>query len=740
MSRSGGMSQLLKGIIIGVVLIMAIIGTMSLLDKDNPLSKITDNKDQLINKDSQDISAPSITLNPNNNQNNNDSQDTSNIGDLNAELPNDVSTPIVKKDQSVTNQEIIKPVLEDERQPEEAITKDEKPITYGMMEINAINPNNSQNLKASYTIFDQKNVKVAESKNVSNASYRLPIGQYKVETTLTRIDEATNQIIPVLTKSRYMIIRANSTAKQTFELEPPASTGILQVSAKMNDQIINANFIIQKINGEVVASRNNVKSSLFKLKTGTYKVSVNSGNNKDFRSVEVKAGESTQTVFILKQAAQQGKLLVRIFDTNSSNPVRADITITNVNGSVIQDIKAATQTELSLAVGDYNIKVIGPNGTSNKKIRVNAGQALNEIFRFDLPQSEITKEEDTQDNGTQINENVTIKPIENETPVPTEPENINNKPVTLSIVAKDELTKKPIKSNIYIQTTAGKHLDKRTYVDSANFSLAPGVYKVTVRAKNRNNSVKTIRVSKDQNINETFLLVNPNQTANTQNNKESSNITTKPVQANNKPNAIATGFLNVSMQAARNQRVNQNTLKTHFIVAKSSGEKIVELTSVQAANFKLDVGSYIVTAINNNKRRNQRVNIRQNQNTRLTFNNADFQAIKGTLKSRIVDENGTPVRANLVVTNTSGQIVARANKVSSGVFNLPPARYTISINYQGLSGSEAVNINANEITVQTFTIAPNRNTQQNTTQNRNSSRDIKDILKEKIKKEIRKQF
>ena len=42
MSRSGGMSQLLKGIIIGVVLIMAIIGTMSLLDKDNPLSKLGD--------------------------------------------------------------------------------------------------------------------------------------------------------------------------------------------------------------------------------------------------------------------------------------------------------------------------------------------------------------------------------------------------------------------------------------------------------------------------------------------------------------------------------------------------------------------------------------------------------------------------------------------------------------------------------------------------------------------------
>ena len=36
MSRSGGMSQLLKGVVIGIVLILAIVGTMSLLEKKSP--------------------------------------------------------------------------------------------------------------------------------------------------------------------------------------------------------------------------------------------------------------------------------------------------------------------------------------------------------------------------------------------------------------------------------------------------------------------------------------------------------------------------------------------------------------------------------------------------------------------------------------------------------------------------------------------------------------------------------
>jgi len=155
MSGSGGMSQLIKGIIIGVVLIMAAIGAMSIFDIDK----------------------------------------------------------------------------------EEAAAQSDN-TTFGMLQINAINPDNNQPLKATYTVFDQKNTKVAESKNTANASYRLPIGQYKVETTLDRVDEVTNQVIPVVTKSRYIIVRKNTTVKQTFELEPPATTGVLQVSAKKSASIV----------------------------------------------------------------------------------------------------------------------------------------------------------------------------------------------------------------------------------------------------------------------------------------------------------------------------------------------------------------------------------------------------------------------------------------------------------------------------------------------------------------------
>lgn len=762
MSRSGGMSQLFKGIIIGVLLIMAIIGTMSLLDSDDsPSYSNNDNKSQSKNQDNKEINTPAITLNPIPSSSSSNQKDTETIGDLNAEIPEEVvvntekpavENPVIENtatenttNKNATDVDSIKPVLENERTTEEALAKDAKKITYGLMELSAINPTNNQSIKASYAVYDQKNKKVAQSNNASNVAYRLPTGQYKVQTTLTRIDEVTKKAVPVMTKSRYMIVRTNSTARQTFKLEPPSTTGVLQVSAKINEQIIRANYIVQKANGEVVASRNSVTSSLFKLKSGTYKVTVNSGSNTDFKSVEVKAGESLQTVFNLKQAAQQGKLLVRVFDTRSSNPVRADITITNTNGTVVQKLKSAVQTELSLVTGNYIINVVGPNGTSNKSITITPGQAVNEVFRFDVPDtdSEIASQDNsqispevntqssaqttaentvqntTQENETQINDNVTIKSVETNTEAPVWAE--TNKG-TLSIIAQDEETGKPIKSNIYIQTPSGKHLDKKTYVNSANFSLEPGVYKVTVRATNRSNSVKSIRITENQKISETFLLKNPNKPSTSEvtpspvkpTQAASSPTKTTPAETTSPakptprtPSIIQSGFLNISMLAPRNQKVNPNALNSHFIVTTTAGKKIVELTSVNIANFKLDVGSYIVTAIHKNKRRSQRINIRPNQNTRLAFNTADFEAAKGKLRSRIVDETGRPLRGDLTVTNASGQLVARANNTSNAVFDLPSSRYTIRVNYQGLSGSEVVNITANETTIQTFTIASN---------------------------------
>ena len=688
MSRSGGMSQLLKGIVIGMVLILAIFGTMSLLEVKSP-----DNSAQLNTaKESPSIEAPSISINPGNSEVASDS-----LGRYHSPQQD---APEISAENPTDNPD--KPVLEGEKTVEET----EKPaeiIQFGMLTLSSVNPENKEQLKANYEIFDKDNVKVAESNNSEGASYRLPVGEYKVVTTLTQEDIKTGRTLPTVQKSQYLDVKADSTSNQVFELEPPSTIGVLQVSAVSGNpdgQAMRANFIVQKETGETIATRNNVTNSLFKLDAGSYKVTVSSGNTSDFRTIVVEAGESTEEVFKLQETFNQGRVLVRVFDMRSSTPVAADILISDPSGKAIQDLKSVTQTELSLAEGNYSVRVTGPNGQSNKKITVKAGQVVNEIFRFDAPQSTPT------DQGTQITDNVTIKEVDTESTPDTDQDTVqeNNSTALVNIIALNAADQRPIKSNIYIQTPNGQHLDKRIYVNSGEFRLEPGIYKITVRAKNRENVVKTIRIVANQNISETFLLdrVGSSTAANVP------TPTLAPPKPVKDPAMIPSGFLNVVMLAPNNRAVGRGVLNSHFIVATNAGKKVVELTGVPSANFKLDTGEYIVTAIHKNKRRSQKVSIRENQNTRINFNSANFESNdKGVLRSRVVDESGRPVRANLTVTNMRGQVVAEVFNVSEGIFDLPPRRHTITVNYQGLRGSEVVNVVGGKTTLQTFTIAPN---------------------------------
>ncbi len=738
MSNSGGMSQLLKGIMIGIVLILAIVGTMSLLDKN----KTTDNNpnvDISTAKDNSNIQAPAISINPQTSRNTNNQ--TSQVDS------NQIPTTIDDANSPTNSEE--KPVLEEEpEQPAE--------IQYGMLTVSSINPENKAKLNAGFVIFDKENVKVAETSNANTASYRLPVGEYKITATLTQLPNQSGRPIPAVQKTQQLKITADSKIDQTFELEPPPTIGILQVSAvstKAGNKAVRSNFIVQKENGETVASRNNVTNSLFKLNAGSYKVTVRSGSISDFRTVIVEAGESTEETFKLQEAAAQGRVLIRVFDTRSSNPVNADISIADAQGNLVHELKAITKTEISLAQGNYKIRVIGPNGQSNKNIRVIAGKSLNEIFRFDAPQATVTNTETSDSNisnssnstGTQITDNVTIKAVEPEqnteqNPVQpsaetqTEQTTVENSKIT--ILARNAADNRPIKSNIYIQTPGGKHLDKKVYVDSASFQLPPGVYKITVRSKNRKNNVKTIRISANQQLNETFLMDSVGAST-----PETSKVLApqKPAKPNN-TGIIPSGFLNVLMQAGNNQNVSNKNLNTHFIVTTKAGKKIVELTSVTSGNFKLDTGEYVVTAIHKNKRRKQTVTIRENKTTRLIFNTSDFAIRKGLLRSRIIDEAGRPLKGNLTVKDMKGRVVARANEVSIGEFELAPRRHSINVSYRGLSGSEVVKITSGETTVQTFTIAANSPAPANRDSKKNDSKELKRILRDKIKEQIQKQF
>ncbi len=738
MSGSSGIGQLLKGIVVGIVLILAIVGTMSMLDKKD--SNNANNSNQTpstapINTESNtEIKAPEISIA--------------------SQTPAETTTPEpVESQTDNTSDPEYKPVLEGEKTAEEVeaeqkATEEAAKPKFGILKLSTINPNNKESLMADYVILDDKNTKVAESNNSSTASYRLPVGTYKVITTLSSTTNNTTRNKEPVQSTQTIIISANKISDEIFELEPPTTIGVLQVSATNanNKQSMKANFTVQKENGETVASRKNVTNTLFKLKAGSYKVTVKSGNNSDFRTIVIEPGESTSEIFKLQESFLQGKVLVRVFETNSNKPLSADIVISTASGKTIQDLKFVSQTETALTAGQYIVKVTAPNGQSSKNVTIIAGQAVNQIFRFDAPTSNNEKADEVQ-----ITDDVKITGVNPKVTPPT-PDTTNQPPTTetptsnentglgsLKLFARNDDTQNPIKSNFYVQTLNGKNIDKKIYANSAEFNLKPGTYRITVRSKGRKNIVRNIKVNADQTINEAFSLQATLAPAANQNTDLPVRSTAPPKPAKT-PTVIPNGFLNVAMQPAKN---------THFIIANRKGKKIVELTSVPSGNFKLDTGVYIVTAIHNGQRRKQTIQVRQGKTTRLNFRLADFQVSqakqppinnnairKGVLRSHIVDNAGRHIKGDLTVTNLQGQVVARSNGVSVGVFDLPAVPHTIIVNYRGLRGSERVNITAGQTTVQTFTISPNSSRPVPANQHRNP----KDVLRDKLKEELRRIF
>lgn len=825
--RKGRMSQLLKGLFIGLTLLVAIIATTNLLN--NSKNKRVEAPESA---DNREIPAPAINVIAENNKTP-DSIDSASVADNTSDSTSDtdLETPkstAVEPAETEVKTDTYKPALEGEQTTEEIAARikaeQEKNIQYGFLKATAVDPKNKQSLKANFTIFNDKNIKVIEGDSTNNPSFKLPVGRYRVVATLLNSKNQETKAESI----EHIIIRDEEITRKIFTVSPPVSIGVLQVSAinAKNKQVMRANFTVQKENGEVVATRNNVANTLFKLESGSYKVTVKSGENTDFRTVDIDSGGSTKEVFRLQESFKQGKLLIRAFESSSDKKVNIDILITNARDEVMQKLSSVSQTEISLPLGNYTINVATDYAQANKNISIFAGKTVNEVFRFDPPveptkeepvvekkpineepvadgkeekpvkeesaikkepivtkeseekpekidpskqeeiaskspsaETETANKEEVVDNGsdnnnkeTVISDDVTITAVD-EPKVVTPPESNNIDKITaphpelvkeinkefnedpkpaqgrLRLYAKNKADLAPIKSNFYIQTLSGKHIAKTIYADNATFKLKPGTYKVTVRANNRKNVVKTIQVSSNQQVNSTFSLEKIS-TENTQETQKTRSVNSNPTTKSRPSNNARDGFLRVTMRPSGNIRANDKRLNTHFIILKTSGEKVVELTNVPKANFKLDVGEYKVTAINNRNPRSQTIRIRGGQVTNISFNLSDFQArraapprrsapspqrppraasapvvLKGGLRSHIVNQSGQHLKGNLSVSDNTGRIVARANNVSVGVFNLPPASYTIKLEYRGLQGSERVRITTGETTVQTFTIA-----------------------------------
>jgi len=679
-----GIGQLFKGILIGLVLLLAVIGLLKISGK-------TENPD-LPTPTQSNIPTPSISVNSPSSTTNtpSDSTASSTIED----------TPLDSDAENHANEEQLASKTEPNT-PEKTVTDTqesfkpeilEEPISYGTLNLSA-------KQKVEFLIFNEKNKRVAASKNNHKASFHLPVGEYKVVTLLGNKKE-----------TQTVRIEKDKISNTDVSIQAPITTGVLKVAAVLakSKQSIKTTFSIEDTNGELVGKRLDVASTLFKLDAGTYKITATYDGMSETRSVNITAGTSSQEIFNLKKSSLPSEEIVKTIEEDTNQPVEL--------------VKEPVATPIETPV-------------------VSAPAAIDPIVTPNTTTTASTTTEEEPQNSTP--------------PTPKEPlisEVVEQGTLKLSSISSN--TKKPVKSNFYVQTTNGKHIAKKIYTDSANFTLEKGTYRITIKSKNMKTITKTMTVDTNSKFNQIFSMQGIMTATAPQAVTSETDFVPINVPAKSPNPARPPAFGSLIFDIRQNSNNVKAPLLSNFIIKTKSGKKIAQINKVQHATVKLDVGEYVITANHRGRRKSRSFKINNNRATKISFKSSEFSAFtpqapvrlkKGILRSRVINNQGRPIKGNISVTNAQGKIIHRANNVSTAEFRLPAKPYTVHINYQGLKGSERVRIIPGETTVQTFTIAdapaPQTRQQHNSrnTQRQNmSGRELRNAIEDKVKEELRR--
>jgi hypothetical protein len=363
-----------------------------------------------------------------------------------------------------------------------------------------------------------------------------------------------------------------------------------------------------------------------------------------------------------------GSLTLSTVTAANNQPVNADFLIQNSENAVIALVKKTAATTLSLPVGNYKITVTQADQKIVRFLGVREGQQGAEVFELDL--SDAVAKANTPaagtvsviaDDTTSVTDSSTSETselVDEVAPVTAEGTDVattvtetateataaeTDADATQTATAEAEtetaevpadgvgglrvsaLTKegkRPVKASFYIQRLNGENVDNRKNVETEQFSLPAGRYRVTARTQDVR-LVEDLDVLAGKGLHQIFLVPEPETAAApvaTPAPRASApaprattpeaparvatptRVPAAPPAAAPAPRATApstpepsvtgkTGRLELFAQRAS----NQSAVKSNFYIQTPDGKLVTNKTYVDSIGYKLPVGRYRVT-------------------------------------------------------------------------------------------------------------------------------------------------
>ena len=250
---------------------------------------------------------------------------------------------------------------------------------------------------------------IERASNVKTQAFRIPAGQYKVTAKIGNVTE-TATINLTSTKGLHHIFLmpaagGSSTPTTPTPTTPSGSTvmGSLRLSAssKVGRRPVNANFLIEGIDNNLVEIASNLKTQAFRIPVGRYKVTAKIGNVMETANINLTATQGIHHIFLMPAATSGttttppstpsvstppanstglGSLRLSASTEQGRRPVEVDLNITKINGDAVRNVRNVTTQLFRLPAGQYRTTATQGATVITKDINLTATQGIHHIF------------------------------------------------------------------------------------------------------------------------------------------------------------------------------------------------------------------------------------------------------------------------------------------------------------------------------------------------------------------------
>jgi len=566
----------------------------------------------------------------------------------------------------------------------------------------------------------------------------VPVNPPTIEVTSIQSD-ASNEAVPAMqgdgtSNSPFKIKPLNSKADDASntpgqEIKTIAfGTLTLSTVNSVNNEPINADFLIENSDSVAIALVKDTSTSTLSLPVGDYKITVSQGSEKVVRFLGVKDGLNGSEIF---------ELDVPVLTGEAADPVIVgENTDTTVSSNSTDSAPANQSASASVTQNDSS----APTATQQ-------AEATDSTSAIPTP---TTAEVDTSDNKS-------AEASANQSAA-------NSAAVGgLRLSALTKQGKRPITASFYVQRLNGQNVETIRNVKTQQLTLPAGKYKVTARTSEAT-VVKEVEVLATKGVHEIFLIADqatteqqssttqttasaPNSSSNTDNGAaattRSSTASTTESEAKKTP-----GRLELFAQKAS----NNSPVKSNFYVQMPNGKMVASKVYVDSIGYKLPAGKYkVIVRATSYKDKSVMLNVRSGQVRREVFK-LDASNSAGSNSSRsnvrppadaapartaqqaaptpqrptqntpqpfggltvniVAESDGSPLSADIVITQRDGTPLKQANGVASASFDLPPREFLIRVTYGGLTTNHQVNVVAGKLAIKTISFDTARMTRQ----------------------------